>query len=131
MKPRALALGLVFGLVCVAACAAPPVPARRAESDTYCPTLPEETRGAFIVHGARIFDGERVLDPADVLVANGEVVAVGASLCFRAKVGSVSMVDGTGCTLRPAKPGGRIAAGSPAVLVLVTPSGEIVRRCGP
>ena len=90
----------------------------------YCPTIDEETKNAFLVHGARVFDGERMIDPADVLVAGGEVIAVGPRICFRAKPGSVEMVDGAGATLRPVGQPGRITPGARADLVLVEGEGD-------
>jgi hypothetical protein len=93
-----------------------------------CPTIPETTRDAFVVHGARVVDGDRVLHPADVLVANGAIVAVGDDICFRAVGGTVSYVDGAGATLLAAvydeatsrvSKRGRIMIGSRADLVLI------------
>lgn len=104
---------------------------RRAEEATFCPTIPADTRGAFVVHGAKVQDGEHLLDPADVLVSGGEILAVGAVICFRAQSGSVSFVDGAGATLMAAPPNDasttppRITPGDPADLVLV--SGGTVR----
>ena len=119
---RIVALALTL-----AACAEP---ARRPElaPPTACPTIANEAHAAFLVHGARVLDGDRVLQPADVLVAHGEVIAVGADICFRATGGSVSYVDGAGATLLAAvyddatkrlSRRGRIAPGERADLVLI------------
>jgi imidazolonepropionase-like amidohydrolase len=52
----------------------------------------------FVVHGARVFDGRRVLDGADVMVRDGRIVAVGAGLAVPA---GFTVVDGRGRTLLP------------------------------
>ena len=39
----------------------------RADDRVVCPTIPETTHDAFVIHGAKVEDGERLLDPADVL----------------------------------------------------------------
>lgn len=95
----------------------------RAGDLVVCPTIPAATKDAFVVHGAKVQDGALLLDPADVVVANGEVIAVGASICFRAVGGSVAFVDGSGATLVATS--GRIAAGDPADLSLVEDSGNV------
>jgi imidazolonepropionase-like amidohydrolase len=94
---RAVCAFPILSFLLAAACG-PRAPAADA---TFCPTITKEMRDAFLVHGARIFDGERVRDPADVLVAGGEIVAVGPKLSFRAVGGSVAMIDGAGATLMP------------------------------
>jgi len=99
----------------------------RAEDRLACPTIPATAKDAFVVHGAKVQDGERLLDPADVVVAGGEVVAVGASICFRAVGGTVGFVDGAGATL-VASGADRIAAGAPADLVLIEASGAERKR---
>ncbi len=111
----------------IGACVEPP---RRLgpEHPTACPTIANETHAAFLVHGARVLDGDRVLQPADVLVAYGQIIAVGADICFRATGGSVSYIDGVGATLlaavyddatRRLSKRGRIAPGERADLVLI------------
>lgn len=52
----------------------------------------------FAVRGARVFDGERLLPRADVLVRDGRIVAVGADLALP---DDVAVVDGAGKTLLP------------------------------
>ena len=105
--------------------------AARPDDSTFCPALTDDTGNAFVVHGAKVQDGDHLLDPADVLVANGEVIAVGATICFRARSGSVSFVDGAGATLMATSPDDasatprRITAGDPADLVLVGSAGDV------
>jgi imidazolonepropionase-like amidohydrolase len=53
---------------------------------------------SFLVRGARVFDGERVLEHADVLVAGATIEAVAPSLV--APPGA-AVIDGTGKTLLP------------------------------
>lgn len=53
---------------------------------------------SFIVRNARVFDGERVLDHAQVAVENGIIRAVGRDL---SAVGHLPAIDGTGATLLP------------------------------
>ena len=107
------------------ACVEHAAPRARPEDQVFCPTIPAATKGAFVVHGAKVQDGERLLDPADVVVAGGEVVAVGAAICFRAVAGAVGFVDGAGATLKATAARGRIAAGDPADLALVDDGGEV------
>ena len=42
--------------------------AERAADDASCPTIPAALRDGFLVHGARLFDGDRELPPTDVLL---------------------------------------------------------------
>gem|GEM_PF-4192841 len=93
-------------------------PARAPSARMGCPAV-EPGAAAFLVHGARVTDGERRLDPADVLVAGGIVVEVGADICFHAQPGTVALVDARGGTLRATTSDARIVPGSPADLVLV------------
>src|SRR5262249_13616059 len=53
---------------------------------------------SFLVRDARVFDGERTLPRASVLVSDGRIVRIGANL--EAPAG-VSVIDGTGKTLLP------------------------------
>jgi imidazolonepropionase-like amidohydrolase len=59
---------------------------------------PAPTGQSFLVHDARVFDGERVIAATDVLVRDGIIAAVGNHL--RAPKG-VESVDGAGRTLLP------------------------------
>jgi imidazolonepropionase-like amidohydrolase len=59
---------------------------------------PAPRAGAFVVRGARVFDGERALGAADVLVEGGRIAAVGADLVIPE---GVPVVDGRGKTLLP------------------------------
>ena len=60
---------------------------------------PSQARPAsFLVRNARVFDGERMHENTSVLVRNGLIAAVGASL--QAETGMM-VVDGTGKTLLP------------------------------
>ena len=57
-----------------------------------------ENQNGFVVRGARVFDGHKVLDQADVWVADGKIKAVGKNL----KVPSgVKTIDAAGDTLLP------------------------------
>ena len=109
--------------VLVTACGAPSTPPRQ---DAVCPTIPREARDGFLVHGARLFDGERELPPTDVLVANGEIVAVGPAICFRAVGGAIAFVDGGGATLLPDGEFAKIEPGMAANLTLVEGGEPIV-----
>jgi imidazolonepropionase-like amidohydrolase len=53
---------------------------------------------AFLITGARVFDGERVHDAADVLVRDGRIVSIGAPADVPA---DVRRIDGAGATLLP------------------------------
>jgi len=57
-----------------------------------------DTTTTFLVRGARVFDGVRVIPRADVLVRDGRIADVGTAV--RASDG-VRVVDGTGKTLLP------------------------------
>ncbi len=57
-----------------------------------------EPAQTFAVRAVRIFDGERVIPSADVLVRDGRIVAVGANLAIPA---DVPVVQGAGRTLLP------------------------------
>ena len=80
---------LGFALVLFLITAASPV---RGQSAT------EPTSGSVLIRNVRLFDGERVLSGNSVLVANGRIARVGASISAPA---GVSVVDGTGKTLLP------------------------------
>jgi imidazolonepropionase-like amidohydrolase len=54
--------------------------------------------GAFAIQNTRVFDGERVLDRATVVVENGRITAVGADV--QAPAGAAT-IDGAGKTLLP------------------------------
>ena len=137
MRPPSVAAYATFAIAWSAtalgsACVDRAAARARADDQMFCPTLPETTKDAFVVHGAKVQDDEHVLDPADVLVAGGEVVAVDSSICFRAIGGTVAFVDGAGATLRPTRTDGSgprlITPGAPADLVLVDPNGTVRTR---
>ncbi len=52
---------------------------------------------SFVISGARIFDGERILPPADVVVREGIIAAIGDQ---QAAAG-LPVIDGSGATLLP------------------------------
>jgi imidazolonepropionase-like amidohydrolase len=52
----------------------------------------------FAIRNVRVFDGERVLDDADVLIRGGRIVAVGAHLSIPE---DLPVIDGRGNTLLP------------------------------
>jgi imidazolonepropionase-like amidohydrolase len=57
-----------------------------------------DNSASFVIRNARVFDGHRVLGPADVWVENGQIKAVGADL----KVSSgTKAIDASGDTLLP------------------------------
>lgn len=70
--------------------------------DTAQPKAPEAATpvpaNSFVVRGARVFDGERDLGTATVVVREGRVASVGADA---ADAGSLPVIDGTGKTLLP------------------------------
>jgi imidazolonepropionase-like amidohydrolase len=53
------------------------------------------------LHVARIFDGERVVDGQDVLIADGKIAAVGTIACVDAHGGQVEKIDAANATLLP------------------------------
>lgn len=62
--------------------------------------FPASARGnnEFVIHSARVFDGHRVLNRADVWISDGKIKAVGTSL----KIPSdVKVIDASGDTLLP------------------------------
>lgn len=62
------------------------------------PAVAPDTATTFLVRGARVFDGARVLPKADVLVRDGVIAAVAPSVPAPA---GVRVVDGAGRTLLP------------------------------
>lgn len=62
------------------------------------PTGVAERLGDFVITGARVFDGERVHQAADVLVRDGRIISVGALSDMPA---GVRRIDGAGATLLP------------------------------
>lgn len=75
-------------------------PARRDAGAGPAPTdaVPPASPAAFVIRGARVFDGERLLPPADVVVRDGLVAAIGRATGEDAELPSI---DGTGHTLLP------------------------------
>lgn len=59
---------------------------------------PADVPGRFAIVGARVFDGEKVLSKATVLVEGGRIAAVGVDLAVPA---GAEIVDGAGRTLLP------------------------------
>ena len=53
---------------------------------------------SFAIRNVRVFDGERVIDHANVVVRDGRIAAVGADIAIPA---GVATVDGSGKTLLP------------------------------
>ncbi|CAN5924773.1 hypothetical protein BH11MYX4_BH11MYX4_66050 [soil metagenome] len=135
MRPPSVAAYATFAIAWSAtalgsACVDRAAARARADDLVVCPTLPETKKEALVVHGAKVQAGDHLLDPADVLVAGGEIIAVGSSICFRAVGGTVAFVDGAGATLMAsARDGGashgRISAGDAADLILVAPDGAL------
>ncbi|HEY8144018.1 MAG TPA: CIA30 family protein [Kofleriaceae bacterium] len=68
---------------------------------------PRPAAGAFAVRGARVFDGERAIGVADVLVEGGRIAAVGRGLSIPA---GVPVIDGRGKTLLPGLIDGHVHA---------------------
>jgi imidazolonepropionase-like amidohydrolase len=68
---------------------------------------PRAAPGAFAVRGARVFDGERAIGVADVLVEAGRIAAVGRGLAIPA---GVPVIDGGGKTLLPGLIDGHVHA---------------------
>lgn len=91
-----LASGSALLLLLAAACAGPrPTPA----SDTAAASVSaDHWQNAFVVTGARVFDGEAVIPRADVVVRDGLIQAVGSAADVPA---SVPRIDGSGATLLP------------------------------
>jgi imidazolonepropionase-like amidohydrolase len=58
----------------------------------------QDAAPGFVVHGARVFDGERDLGVATVVVRDGRIEAVGADV---AAADGLAIVDGAGKTLLP------------------------------
>lgn len=53
---------------------------------------------SFVLHGARVFDGERLLAATDVVVRDGRIASVGEA---GVEAAGLRRVDGTGATLLP------------------------------
>jgi imidazolonepropionase-like amidohydrolase len=81
-----------------AALPTPPADGEGAPAAAQAKRAPEVPSGRFAVTGVRVFDGERVLPRADVLVEDGRIAAVGPDLELPA---GVARVDGAGRTLLP------------------------------
>ncbi|HPA96859.1 MAG TPA: amidohydrolase family protein [Thermoanaerobaculia bacterium] len=60
--------------------------------------VPPAGPAAFVIRGARVFDGERLRPPADVVVRDGLVTVVGRAA---GRDAGLPLVDGTGHTLLP------------------------------
>ncbi|HEY4531007.1 MAG TPA: CIA30 family protein [Luteimonas sp.] len=92
---------IVAALATAAALAGPPAPAALAAHDRPAGStaLPSGGEGsAFAITDVRVFDGERVLDDADVLVRDGRIAAVGQDIAIPA---DTRVLDGAGRTLLP------------------------------
>jgi imidazolonepropionase-like amidohydrolase len=61
-------------------------------------TQQQPPSGAFAIRGVRVFDGERVIDKATVVVRDGQIAAVGADVAIPT---GMPVVDGSGRTLLP------------------------------
>ena len=92
----ALALVLLAGAVYAFAATSTEVPGT--PSDSSEAASPEVTGTSFVVTGARVFDGERMLDGASVLVRDGKIAAVGPEV---AVPDDALRIDGSGGTLLP------------------------------
>jgi methyltransferase (TIGR00027 family) len=57
-----------------------------------------DTTGSLVIRGARVFDGEAMHPPADVLVSGGRITAIGPNLSLPS---GCEIVDGRGQTLLP------------------------------
>lgn len=86
-----IGLGIAAVAAGIAATPRPAAPARAA-----APTA--QPASTFLVKDARVFDGERVLENASVLVKDGRIAEVGATVAAPA---GVTVVDGAGKTLVP------------------------------
>lgn len=83
----------------VAAVAGAVVFARSPSTSTSAAVLPSGGEGAaFALSGVRVFDGERVLPVANVVVRDGRIEAVGADVAIP---DGIEVVDGAGRTLLP------------------------------
>src|SRR5690606_21459311 len=72
-------------------------PAQQQPSSTAAPaTAPPDN--SFAIRGARVFDGERVTERANVVVRDGRIAAVGADVSIPE---GLDVVDGAGKTLLP------------------------------
>ena len=78
-----IAVGLVAGR--------PPAPAA-------AQTAQQAPSGTFAIRGVRVFDGERVLDTATVVVRDGQIAAVGVNVTIPS---GMAVVDGNEHTLLP------------------------------
>ncbi len=91
-------VGVVLGTLVAAAMWMPapkPAPRKQASAPAEASKLPE---GAFAIRDVRVFDGERVLERATVIVRDGRIETVAADV----PVGDgVAVVDGKGRTLLP------------------------------
>ncbi|HZC45871.1 MAG TPA: amidohydrolase family protein, partial [Candidatus Acidoferrum sp.] len=58
----------------------------------------QQSASSFVIRNVRVFDGEKVISRASVIVANGKIVAVGVNL---PPPSGVQLIDATGDTLLP------------------------------
>ncbi|HZC44884.1 MAG TPA: hypothetical protein VE243_00325, partial [Candidatus Acidoferrum sp.] len=58
----------------------------------------QQSASSFAIRNARVFDGEKVISRASVIVADGKIVAVGVNL---PPPSGVQLIDATGDTLLP------------------------------
>jgi imidazolonepropionase-like amidohydrolase len=99
MLPWAAGAGVVALLAAFfAALPTPPADGEAAPAAAQAEKATGMPSGTFAVTGVRVFDGERVLARADVLVEDGRIAAVGPELELGA---GVARVDGAGRTLLP------------------------------
>ncbi|MBB1473570.1 CIA30 family protein [Luteimonas sp. MC1782] len=95
--PEILAAGAIAAAIAGAVLAQGPSPdTQRAVAVAALPSGGEGA--AFAITGVRVFDGERVLPAANVVVRDGRIAAVGAGVAIPA---GIEVVDGAGRTLLP------------------------------
>jgi len=92
------AAAMLAGLVVLFA--ALPTPPATSAAAASAGALDAPPSGRFAVTGVRLFDGERVHEGVDVVVADGEIAAVGAGAAAELPA-DVPRVDGSGRTLLP------------------------------
>lgn len=86
------------GAAAAAPSGAPPLASAAAAPSAVAAAPAPATARSFLVRGARVFDGRRLIAVADVLVADGKIAAVGKDIRLPA---GAQLVDGKGKTLLP------------------------------